>query len=80
MAVGHLREDVISLQQRVEGVEKNVDGVEWDTKDKGEDINGLGRNFDKLEGIVENLDNPQRRNNIEIRGLKEREEGEDQAG
>lgn len=37
----------------------------------------MNRDFDDLEGVVENLDNFQRKNNFKIRGLNEGREGED---
>lgn len=49
-------------------------------KDLEVDVDDIGKDFDGLEAIIENLDNVHCKNNLKIRGLKENIEGQDLPG
>lgn len=61
-------------------VEKKSIGTEHDFKDLEEDFSDINRHFDGLEEVVEKLDNSQMKNNVKIKDLNERVEGEDLSG
>lgn len=69
-----------NVKQNVLGTEKNTEVVERSVKDLEVDVDGIGKTFEGLKAIVENLDYSHHKNNLKIHGLKENIEGQDLAG
>lgn len=67
--------DIDKVKQRAITIENKVEKTEGIVRSINEDVLCLDKDLNDLEGIVENLDNQQHRNNIKIRVLKEKLEG-----
>lgn len=61
---------MVALEEKTLSIEKTC-------KDVSVDFDYLCDDCDELEGVVENMDNAQRRDNIKLRGVKKGVEGRD---
>lgn len=63
--LGRVKNKVIGVKRKLEGAEKSGKSLEGEVKD-------IGEIFENLEATVEALDNLQCKNNLKIRGSKEK--------